>query len=761
VKIVKTACIALLSLLLLAAMVAYFFIKSTIPAWEGMLADTGVARPVQIERSAHGVPLIKAESDADLCFAIGFVHAQDRLFQMDLQRRAAGGRLAEILGTRALQRDIWQQCLQTDVGIEKSLRTLKPEVKNLLEHYCRGVNYFIASQSLPPEFHILDYAPAAWQPGDVLATMKYLEGELASSGNELNHARLRSALLPDFAREWLAAPGNESRFAPPPRALADPALSRFLDSGTELERLDAPGNAWVVAGSRTASGHPWLANDFSWEPVLPALFYQLAGKTPAQEIAGNTLPGVPFIISGRNRHLGWGTCAAPCDTIDYFVLERHPRNGNLYRCDGQWLALEIREKKIRCRGRADVILKLSFSRFGPVVDAGGDLLGVRSLVQHRSQAVEALYRMNIARNVKEFTAALRKFTAPALRLVFADRKGNIGACQAGLVPLRGKGNGLLPVPVRALSDLWRGFAEYSHERSIANPAKGWAATSDLEQVGKADPVFFKFEPAPDFQARRLAEALSGSGKLDLAAAVRLQNDTHVANAPFLVGRIKDLALASFQARHVRETLKAWDFNAGDGEGPAFFYEFEKLLADAFFAPALRDPAAAAGIPSLSLYGLLGATGPGSGKSFAAAVEKSLKGTYEAFRGRTRKQEDGWHWEIMHTADFRHPLGTFFPLRPLFERGPFSARGGKYCLLSTDFSGRYKTTRLAAYKMILDFSDFSNSLLAYPGGQSGHPMSPAYDDQMDVWFGQKYLSMESPGQRSYILRLLPGKNTGQR
>jgi penicillin G amidase len=762
-KIVKTACFALLSLLLLVAMVGYFYFKSTLPVWEGMLADAGVAREVEIERNAHGVPVIRAGSDGDLFFAIGFVHAQDRLFQMDLQRRAAGGRLAEILGTRALARDIWQQYLQADVGIEKSCRALRPEVKSLLESYCRGVNYFLASQPLPPEFHILGYTPAAWQLRDVLAAMKYLEGELASSGNELNHARLGAALLPGFARAWLTAPapGSENRPALAPGALAVPALARLLDAETEALQLDVPGNAWVVAGSRTASGHPWLANDFSWAPVLPALFYQLAGKAPALDIAGNTLPGVPFILSGRNRQLGWGVCAAPCDTIDYFILERHPQNGNLYRCDGRWLALEFRENRIRCRGRADVVLKLVFSNFGPVIEAGGDLLAVRSLVQHRSLAMEALYHMNAAHNLKEFAAALRKLTAPALRVVFADRKGTIGACQAGLVPLRGKGSGLLPLRVRALSDLWRGYAENSLEKSIANPAKGWIAASDLGQLGKPAPAFFTFDPAPDFQARRLAELLSGSGRLDMAAAVRLQNDTRVPNAEFLVSQIRNLPLASFKAKHVRDALNAWDLDAGDGEGPAFFYAFDRLLAGAIFAPALRDPAAVAGISPRSLYRLLEAGGLRDREGFAAAVEKSLQGAYDLYRERTRRQEDGWHWEILHTVSFRHPLGTIFPLRPLFERGPFSARGGKYCLLDADFSGPFKTTRLAAYKMILDFSDFSGSLLAYPTGQSGHPLSPAYDDQLDTWFAQKYLQMESRGRRRHCLRLLPAADAGPR
>jgi penicillin amidase len=778
VKIVKIACIALLSLLLLTAMVGYFFFKSTIPVWQGVLRTGAVAQEVEIVRNPHGVPLIKAGENADLFFAIGFVHAQDRLFQMDCQRRAATGRLSEIFGTRTLERDIWQKYLQAETGIEKSFRALKPEAKALLEHYCRGVNYFLASQSLPPEFHILKYVPEPWQLRDVLAVMKYLESELTFSGGELNHARLLAALPPEQAHRWLAAPWPdfENGSALWPRAFAVPLLSRLLNAETEAARREPLGSAWAVSGSRTVSGQPCLANEFSWAPNMPALFYQVAGKTPLWELAGNTLPGVPFIFSGRNWQIGWGVHAFPSDTLDYFVLDRHPDHENLYRCDGQWLALKVREERIRCRGQRDFVLKLAFSKFGPVIEAKGCLLAVHSRVQYRSSAVEALYRMNSARNPREFAAALHKFSAPALRVVFADRKGNIGACQTGLLPLRGKGNGLLPLRARSTADLWQGFNETAGEKFIINPGRGWLSSADLASLGKAAPDFFKFDAAPDFQGQRLAQLLAGKGKLDMQAAARLQNDSRLPNAEFLIALIRDLPLASSGARHVRNVLAAWDLTATDGEGPAFFYEFEKFLATAIFTPGFRDPAAASGLVPEWIYPLLkypelpGKETPNLNlpnsdnmlldrKTFSAAVEKSLVETYDAYRGQIRNQNDGWRWESLHTVGFGHPLGTIFPLKPFFERGASAIKGGKYCLLNTDFEAGsgFKITRLAAYKMILDFSDFSRSLLAYPTGQSGHPLSPAYDDQMDMFAELKYLKMEDEGRRSYRLRLIPEEN----
>ncbi len=774
-KIVKSICLGLFSLLLLAAMVGYFFFKSTIPVWQGILRTGSVIQAVEIDRNPHGVPSIKAKLSADLFFAIGFVHAQDRLFQMDCQRRAACGRLSEVFGQHTLDRDIWQEYLQTDAGIDKSFRALKPQAKALLEHYCRGVNYFLASQSLPPEFHILRYVPEPWQPRDVLAVMKYLEGELAYSGGELNHARLLAALSPEQAHEWLTAPGldfgNGRKIWP--QAFSTPMLGRLLKRETEAARLARLGSAWAVAGSRTLSGQTCLANDFSWLPVMPSLFYQVEGKTPLWEISGNTLPGVPFLFSGRNWQIGWGVHAVLCDTLDFFVLDRHPQKSGLYRSGGQWLALQVREKRIRCRGRGDFVLKLPFSKFGPVIEANGRLLAVHSLLQHRSTAVEALYRMNLARNLREFAGAARKFSAPVLRVVFADRKGNIGACQTGLLPLRGKGNGLLPVRVETAADLWQGFNESSAEKFIVNPGRGWLASADLAPLGRVAPNFFKFEQVPDFQDQRLAQLLAGNDKMDPQAAVRLQNDARVQTAEFLVTLIRDLPLAAPEARVVRNALAAWDFEATIGEGPAFFYEFEKRLAAAVFLPGFRDPAAIDGLLPEWIYALLNYPGRSAAEAgraigsspglrpldrevLAAAVEKSLQETYDAYRAQTRGQDDAWHWENLHGIDFRHPLGRLFALKPFFERTASGVKGGKYCQLNTDFAaaGHFRIERLAAYKMVLDFSDFSRSLLGYPTGQSGHPLSPAYDDQMDMFGDLKYLKMEDPGRRSHRLRLLP-------
>jgi penicillin amidase len=756
VKILKIASIALFSLPLFAAMVVYFFFRSTIPAWDGVQTGCGVARETVIERNAHGVPTIKAENDPDLFFAVGFAHAQDRLFQMDLQRRAASGRLAEVLGEPGLERDIWQHYLQAASGIERSLRALSPGVRALLEQYCRGVNRALAGQGLPPEFHILRYAPEPWQVRDVVAAMKYLEGELVFSGGELNHARLLAALAPGHSRDWLAAPradfDNSRSFWP--RALSAQPLSRLLAAETAWDDYDPTAGAWAVAGSRTSSGQAILANEFPWRPRLPAPFYQIAGRTPNREITGNTLPGIPFIFSGRNRHLGWGVSPDRCDALDYFLLERHPGNERLYRCDGRWLELEYHEKRIACRGRRPVQLRLAFSRFGPVIEAGGGLLAVRSMVQSRSHALEALFLMNAARSPKDLALALRKFTAPALRVVFADRRGNIGALRSGLQPVRGRGDGQLPLRSRALGDAWRGFAAAA-DRMVLNPAKGWVGSGDLDAANPS-PGFFRFAAAPDDKAGRLAAILSDPSRLDLAAAARLQNDARVATAEFLVTFIQDMPLASAEAEQVRNVLSAWDLNAGEGPGPAFFYEFERRLAAAFFSPALRDAAAVAGVRPRWLRGALQNPGLLPRRDIAAAVEQSLAGAHESFRLQAGSQGDGWNWQVQHTAGFSHPLGSVFFLRPLFARGPLSVRGGNTCLLDTGFEPQagFRATRLAAYKMILDLSALPASLLVYPGGQSGHPLSPAYDDQLGAYLSQKYLKMEDAGRRRHRLRLLP-------
>jgi penicillin amidase len=402
-----------------------------------------------------------------------------------------------------------------------------------------------------------------------------------------------------------------------------------------------------------------------------------------------------------------------------------------------------------------LLLRLAVSRFGPVLEAGGSLLGVRSLVSSRSLALEALFLMNAARNPKELSTALRKFTAPALRVVFADRKGNIGALRSGLQPLRGQGDGLLPLRAMGRGDAWEGMRNAAEEKMVMNPAKGWVGVGDLDAPGQA-PGFFRFESAPGLRARRLAELLSDPSPLDLAAAARLQNDARVASGEFLVNFIQDVPLVSSAAEGVRGLLSSWDLNAGEGSGPSYFYEFEKRLAAAVFAPSLRDAAAAAGISPRWLAGALATPGLLPRRELVAAVEKSLVGALEASRRQAGSQGDGWHWQVQHTAGFAHPLGSVFFLRPLFGRGPLSVRGGNACLLDTGFNSQagFRATRLAAYKMILDFSALPVSWLVHPGGQSGHPLSPAYDDQLGPYLSQKYFKLEEPGRRRHFLRLQP-------
>jgi penicillin amidase len=537
--------------------------------------------------------------------------------------------------------------------------------------------------------------------------------------------------------------------------LADPVLRPQLDAESEALALGPASSAWVVAGRRTRSKAPLLVNDFSWAPQLPALFYQIAGRTPAREISGNTLPGVPFLFSGHNRHVGWGISPARSDTLDCFLLERHPRDPRLYRCDGRWLELRFGEQRIRCRGRGDITLRVAASLFGPVIEAGGELLAVRSTAQNRTLALDALFRMNLAHGLKDFAAALPRFTAPVLSVVYCDRRGNIGAARTGLEPRRGRGDGLLPLRAVTLADGWKDLQE-TGVSAIEDPGRGWLADFDLDERTAAARAFFTFDPVADPRRRRLGELLDAAGPLDAAAAARLQNDLRVAGAECLARLVQGAVLESSGAQRAQEALAAWDFIAGDGEGASYFYEIERRLAAAVFCPGF--PASATRIcAAVREPGLWGR------EELRTTVESVLRDADESRRVRTRRQEDAWRWEVLHTVSFRHPLGRFFFLRPLFERGPFGIHGGGSCLLDSGAApgAGFKATRLAAYRMVLDFSDFAQSLLVYPGGQSGHPLSPSFDDQLAPYLSQKYLKMEAGNRRTYTLRLLPEAADGGR
>jgi len=772
-KKLKKIAVILLCIILLIAAGLYVYLGLTLPKTEGILRVKHIGDEIQIKRNQWGVPFIEAKNVDDMFFAIGFCHASDRLFQMDLNRRQATGRLSEVFGRRALEMDKYRKDLLIEESIEKSMVNLDPTIKKKMQSYCNGVNFVMETRVLPPEFKLLRYTPEPWTVKDIFAIFKNMELILADSGSELTNAQLVRALGRENAEQFIYGtwgttiinPGEYDRF------YENKSLQTAFLHELELGEHRVGSNNWVISGKKSRTGFPILANDPHLSAVFPSYFYQVFARCPGIELSGNTLAGIPFVIIGRNEHIGWGFTNIGTDVIDYFILKINPQNKDQYEWDGKWTDFDILEKRIKVKGSEDVIHRVRVSRLGPVYEEEGQTAARHSIGEYPSTAVNAFDRMQSAKSAAEFIDGLKLFSSPAQNVVFADKQGNIGYYPTGLVPKRKKGNGELPLPALGSEDGWDGFYSEEEKPFLLNPAKGYIVTANNAVLpDRGVPVFAK-RWYPSFRADRIDELLRSKSTLSIEDNTAVQTDSYVKGAEFLIRSIRDFIFESEGAKFVSARFKKWDFKADGGISPFLFYRFRFYLAQNIFNDNITEKKYNGLISTDWVYKIMdyprensetGAfsfwvddIGTPEKEDFRTMVERSLNEAYDEYMA---KSKDGnLDWRDIHTLEYRHPLGGIPVLGWFLNKGPFGMAGGRGCILTASFSrGReFRVSHLSTFRMVMDFSDFSNSLFVNTSGQSGHFMSKNYDDQIDLYVNLKYRKMEDFSSGLRVLKLQAG------
>lgn len=442
-------------LLISAVAFGFLMLRASLPQTTGDLALPGLERPVRVMRDAHGVPSIIASSWHDLYMALGFVHAQDRLFQMDMQRRLGAGRLSEILGDAAAGTDRFMRTLGIYRHAAASVNVASAEFRAVLDAYSAGINAFLASgKTLPIEFTVLGYRPDNWTPADSLAIGKILE--LQHSGNyrqELLYARLAhvisaseiSNLFPHYPRD---APVTLKELA----ALTDgPALDSLLAALPNDRSPQRASNNWAVDGAHSATGKPLLANDPHLDFASPLVWYLARLEAPDIDLAGATIAGAPVVVLGHNSRIAWGFTTTNADVEDVFVEQIDPTDPRRYATPHGTSTFDVRDERITVKGRSPETITVRETRHGPVLSdvvtnmppapPSSALALQASFLNDDDQSVEAVWRVGLARDWAGWLDALRLFTAPALNMVFADRDGNIGFMMPGRIPIRKAGDG--------------------------------------------------------------------------------------------------------------------------------------------------------------------------------------------------------------------------------------------------------------------------------------------------------------------------------
>jgi penicillin G amidase len=766
------------ALVLLAGLLAggtWLFARSSLPKVSGNQAVAGLGGSVEILRDRAGVPHIYAQSRNDAYFALGYAHAQDRMWQMDLNRRVAAGRLAEILGRPALDTDRLLRTLGLYRLAEIRAERAPPEIRQVLDAYASGVNAWIEQRSgaLPPEFLILRTAPEPWRPADSLAWLAVMALDLGGNWyGELLRLRLGDRLDETQIQEFFAVYPGTTGAAPASQAM----LYRELDRNFALDRLAnllpgeamAGSNNWVLAGQRTATGRPLLANDPHLRLGAPSLWYLAHLSWPGQDIIGGTLPGVPSVILGRNRRIAWGFTNLGPDVQDLFIEKLDTGDRNRYVTPDGTAAFATRRETIRVRGAEDVELVVRSTRHGPVISdvvrrgaeaaPAGHVLALRwTALEENDRTAEAGITMSEASDWQQFRAALQHFDAPAQNIVYADVDGNIGFQVAGRIPIRKPENpvkGVSPVPGWEARYDWDGTIPYDKLPSSYNPAAGALATANHKIVGDDYPYHITFDWAEPYRIRRIHEMLALQEKHSLDSFRRMQADVVSPMAreflPLLLSALPDTE----RGRAAKGLLGRWDGSmARDRPEPLIFLAWYRETTRGLYADELLDRFEE-GWSFRPLFVQAALNGQGkwcedkSGGRPTTCKEVMAEAFDRAWRDLEKRYGNDpsrWRWGEAHPAALRHqPLTHVPPLRFLFDLSvptggdTFTINVGNMNMRDPELP--FANIHAAGFRAIYDLDDLDRSLFVQSTGQSGNLLSPLYDSLAKPWANVEYLPM---------------------
>jgi penicillin amidase len=766
-------------------------LRLAVPKLDGTEHLDGISAPVEILRDRWGVPHIYARTLADASFAQGWVHAQDRLFQMELSRRVAAGRLSELFGAVAFDTDRLLRTVGLHRAAEASLRALSDEERVVLDAYARGVNAFLERhpRRLPVELVLLRHRPEPWRPLDTLGWVAVMAWGLSTNWDtELVNAAVVAKLGPVRAARLKGEYAHAHPIIVHDRdhaALYERALAEFRALGDWLPRSGIAGmsNNWVVDGEKSTTGKPLLANDPHLSLQMPSIWHEVHLCTPEAEAAGVALPGAPGVVIGHNRELAWGFTAALPDTADLYI-ERFDDQGR-YEHRGEWRVPEVRTEAIRVRGEAVARrVEVISTVHGPIVTRLSPLatlrephaLALKWMGHQPNRIVRASIEMMRARTVGEFRSALGWFSAPSMNVVYADRAGHIGYQLCGRVPLRAPGHeGRTPVPGWSGDFEWRGEIPADELPHAENPPEHFFASANNRQVGASYPHWLGPDLMNGHRARRIVELLTAKEKLSADDFARMHVDLHctpaIAFTRLLVEETaKLLAEPTLQPRRrlaerALERLRGWDHVLLPSSVEATIYELtlffaQKRLLEPLLGAALTESVMGVGFhPVLSpvVIGWLDRTqltvqeiflgderewfGTRSRQSLLAdALADALDWLVKEYGGSL----DGWTWGRIHPATFHHPLGTQKPLDQIFDRGPFPYGGDTNTVWQAAFVPRLPISSdggfTASWRQIVDLDDFDRSRAIHTTGQSGHPGSPHYDDFIAPWLAGEYHPM---------------------
>lgn len=766
-------------LLMIATAAAGLFIvgRMTLPMLDGEVALDGPKAEIRITRDRFAVPHIRAASHHDALFALGYVHAQDRMWQMEFQRRVGQGRLSEFAGEVTLATDVFLRTMGFYRAAEATLARLDPQTRNSLDAYAAGVNAWLNNREalLPPEFQILGIEPEPWKPADTLVWLKMMAMNLSGNwSSEALRARIAARLGERKMRQvWPDYPADA------PVALGDQAS---LWQTEALDRLFAAwpantegvgSNNWVVSGNRSATGKPLLANDPHLGMQAPSVWYFAHLDDGENAVIGATLPGVPFVVLGRNRHVAWGFTNTGPDVQDLVVEQINPDNPDEYRTEDGWARFETRQETVLIDGGGEHSFTIRSTRNGPVLfDNASGPQGEGYLEDNQAVAirwhvldddefsVRAGLRNQSSRSVFDFIDAMRDFHGAQQNMVVADVEGNIGFVAAGRVPVRADRRpwqGMLPVRGWEPHSRRTGFIPFAELPQVVNPASGQVVTANNRITGPGYPHFITNEWAQPFRAQRITDLLAERPTHTVDSFRTIQADQVSLFAREFLPLMLRFDPADESMRQVVAELRAWDGDsAPDRHEPtifnAWYREFvRQVLIDQAGPDFQRLWSPRAGFFRDVLNARNGAeewcddVATEAEEDCTEMLSRSLALAIAELEERYGPDREDWQWGEIHAVLNDHNPFTNVPyLRDVFDIVvPFG--GDSYTVNVShnrmrDEKAPYTTHSAASLRAIYDLDDLDRSIYIHSSGQSGNPVSPFYDNMTGRWRRVDYIPM---------------------
>ncbi|MCD2513918.1 penicillin acylase family protein [Comamonas endophytica] len=828
---------ALTGIMLLAGAALAGYAIRTQAQLDGRLSVHGLSQPVQVRRDAADVTHVAAQSPQDLWHAVGYVHAQERGWQLEFNRRVMHGTLSEVLGPATLETDKLMRALDIRGAARRQYAGLPAQAREALQAYSAGIAAFHMRrpQALTPEFLLLGVEPGheggqpgpAWSPEDSVGWALMMALDLGGNwGNEFARLSLLQGLSTE--RLWQLMPPYPGE--PPASGTDLAALYHGLgvyaqDAAPQAAApADAPGlagltgharsewaqalawqagsndgkgsNNWVVAGTRSASGKPLLANDPHLGLSVPAIWYYAHLQAPAGQAGdgtpiaaidaiGATLPGMPFVVLGRTARVAWGFTNTNPDVQDLYLEQIHAQDPALYRTPDGWAPFALREETIRIKGRPDLKLQLRATRHGPVLsdaqashgevlDLSKHVLALRwTALDDDNQTVLAGLLANQAQSVAELQQAFRHYHAPMQSIVMADADGAIAFKAAGRVPVRHPGNdlrGVAPAPGWEARYDWQGWLMPEQAPQEDGGARGWVATANQRVTAPGYPHFLTQDWALPYRYERIGQLLEARALHDMGSMAAIQNDvTSLATQRLLPA----LRAASAQADHplaaqVAQLLQDFDGRmAADQAAPLVFAAWADELARGLIEPRIgrarfaatygkRDFRAA--VEGILARGDAWWCAPhGCAGQSALALERALDHLQAAHGAQPAR----WRWGRAHMAESRHrPLGSvpalarFFSVQVPSAGDGYTVNVGQYN--AGEGGGGFANRHAASLRALFDLADPENSRFIFQTGQSGNVFSPRYADMRDAWARGEYRPLRREwGRWEHELVLEPG------